>query len=148
MSSIELKSKEEIGLMVTCYIGIGSNLGNRQENIDKAVEELKNNKNIKFKQSSSIYETESVSDIPQGKFLNGVLEIETDLGPRSLLKELNRIEANLGRKRTVKNAPRTIDLDILYYGSENIKKDGLVIPHPKISEREFVLKGLRELSRA
>lgn len=134
--------------MVTCYIGIGSNLGNRRENIDKAVEELKKNKNIKFKKSSSIYETEPVSDMPQGKFLNGVLKIETDLDPGSLLKELNRIEANIGRKRTVKNAPRTIDLDILYYGSENVKNDGLVIPHPKISEREFVLKGLRELGKA
>ena len=133
--------------MMTCYIGIGSNLGNRRSYIDKAIDGLKNDNNIRFKRSSSIYETEPVSDIPQGKFLNGVLEIETTLSPRELLKELNKIEERLGRKRKVKNAPRTIDLDILYYGQEGIEEDGLVIPHPKIAEREFVLKGLRELGR-
>ena len=131
--------------MVTCYIGIGSNLGDRQRYIDKAISSLKNNKDVKLKRSSSIYETDPVSDIPQDKFLNGVLEIETVLSPRDLLKELNCIELKLGRKRTVKNAPREIDLDILYYGQKVITEDGLVIPHPKILEREFVLRGLREL---
>ena len=134
--------------MVICYIGIGSNLGDRQQNIDRAIEELKKNRHIRFNRSSSIYETEAVSGIPQGKFLNSVLEIETSLAPAALLKELNRIEEGLGRKRTVKNAPRTIDLDILYYGDENIKEKDLVIPHPRIQEREFVLRGLRELGKA
>ncbi|MDD5137158.1 MAG: 2-amino-4-hydroxy-6-hydroxymethyldihydropteridine diphosphokinase, partial [Candidatus Omnitrophica bacterium] len=99
------------------------------------------------KRSSSIYETDPVSDIPQGKFLNGVLEIATALTPRALLKELNRIEEKIGRRRTVKDAPREIDLDILYYGDEAVKEDGLVIPHPRLNEREFVLKGLRELGK-
>ena len=76
--------------MVTCYIGIGSNLGDRRKYIDAAIKELKNNPAIKFKRSSSIYETEAVGEIEQGKFLNGVLEIETDLGPNALLKELNK----------------------------------------------------------
>jgi len=134
--------------MVTCYIGIGSNLGDRQKYIDRAIEELKKNKNIRLKRSSSIYETEPVSDIPQGKFLNGVLEVETSLEPKSLLKELNGIEHRLGRERIVKNGSRTIDLDILYYGAERIEDDGLIVPHPKIGEREFVLKGLRELGKA
>ena len=138
--------------MVTCYIGIGSNLGDRQGYIDKAIAALKSSKDIKFKKSSSIYETDPVSGppvggSPQGKFLNGVLEIETSLNPRGLLKALNDIEAKLGRIRTIKNAPRQIDLDILYYGQEMIREDGLVIPHPRISEREFVLKGLRELKK-
>ena len=133
--------------MARCYIGIGSNLGDRQKNIDKAIEELKKNNNIRFKRSSSIYETEAVSDIPQGKYLNGVLEIETSFDPENLLKELNRIEERLGRKRTIKNAPRTIDLDILYYGDEKINEEGLIVPHPRIKEREFVLKGLRELGK-
>ena len=127
--------------MVICYIGIGSNLGDRQKYIDRAIEELKKNKNIRLKRSSSIYETDPVSGIPQGKFLNGVLEVETSLEPRSLLKELSGIECRLGRERVVKNGPRTIDLDILYYGDERIKDDGLIVPHPKIGEREFVLKG-------
>ena len=133
--------------MVTCYIGIGSNLDNRQESIEKAIEELKKDKDIRFKRSSSIYETEAVSDIPQGKYLNGVLEIETDLEPRYLLKELNRIEKKLGRERAAKNAPRTIDLDILYYGDKKVSGSDLTIPHPRINEREFVLKGLRELGK-
>lgn len=134
--------------MVTCYIGIGSNLGDRRSYIDAAIEELKKNKAIKFRRSSSIYETEPVSDVPQVKYLNGVLEIETALAPKALLKELNRIEGALGRVRTVRNAPREIDLDILYYGKKTVAEDGLIIPHPRIAEREFVLKGLKELGRA
>ncbi|MDD5428063.1 MAG: 2-amino-4-hydroxy-6-hydroxymethyldihydropteridine diphosphokinase [Candidatus Omnitrophica bacterium] len=133
--------------METCYIGIGSNLGDRRQNIDRAIEELKAVKGIKFKRSSSIYETEPVSDIPQGKFLNGVLEIEAGITPRELLTELNKIEKKLGRKRTLKNAPREIDLDILYYGQDVIEETGLVVPHPKIPERDFVLRGLKELGR-
>ena len=131
--------------MAICYIGIGANLGDRRSYIDRAIGEISKNSAVKFRRSSSIYETEPVSDIPQGRFLNGILEIETTLSPRELLKELNSIEAKLGRTRTVKNAPREIDLDILYYGQEIINEPDLVIPHPKIAEREFILKGLREL---
>ena len=138
--------------MATCYIGIGSNLGDRRSYIDAAIDELKKNKAVRFRRSSSIYETKAVSappfgSRPQGPFLNGVLEIETTLTPSALLKELNRIEKSLGRIRTVRNAPREIDLDILYYGQKVVAEDGLVIPHPRISEREFVLKGLRELGK-
>lgn len=134
--------------MVTCYIGIGSNLGDRLKIIDSAIEELKRTDGIKFKRSSTIYETDPVSEIPQGKYLNGVLEIETDLDPKLLLKSLNRIEEKMGRKRTLKNTARTMDLDILYYGDKTIEDKGLTIPHPRILEREFVLKGLRELGKA
>ncbi|MCM8761259.1 MAG: 2-amino-4-hydroxy-6-hydroxymethyldihydropteridine diphosphokinase, partial [Candidatus Omnitrophica bacterium] len=93
-----------------------------------------------------IYETEPVSNTPQGKFLNGVIEIKTSLRPKTLLSKLNAIEDNLGRKRDGINMPRTIDLDILYYGNERIEEEGLIVPHPRIREREFVLKGLRELA--
>jgi len=133
--------------MVICYIGIGSNLGDRRAYIDKAIEELRNDRDIKVKRASSIYETDAVSGIPQGRFLNGVIEIETALGTARLLKKLNGIEERLGRKRTVRDAPRTIDLDILYYGDEVIKEKDLIVPHPRISEREFVLRGLRELGK-
>ena len=133
--------------MATCYIGVGSNIGDRQRFINSSIEELKKVRGIKVKRLSSIYETLPVSDIPQGKYLNGVIEIETDIGPKSLLKELNKVEERLGRKRTVKNAPRTIDLDILYYGDERLNEKYIVIPHPRISDREFVLKGLRELGK-
>jgi len=134
--------------MTTCYIGIGSNLGDRHHYIDSAIYELKRTKGIQFKRISSIYETDPVSEIPQGKFLNGVIEIETDFKPHVLARELNRIEDLLGRKRGIRNAPRTIDLDILYYGDEKINDGELVIPHPRIREREFVLRGLRELHKA
>lgn len=133
--------------MTKCYIGIGSNLGNRRRYIEKAIEELRKAKNIRFLKMSSVYETEPVSDIPQGKFLNGVLEIETCLAPESLLDVLHTIEYKLGRVRSAKDSPRTIDLDILYYGDFSIKKEDLVIPHPRIAKREFVLKGLRELGK-
>jgi len=133
--------------MTICYIGIGSNLGDRRYYIDSAIIELRSNKDIEVLKVSSIYETDPVSDIPQGKFLNGVIKIMTDLPAEILLRELNRIEERLGRKRSVKNAPRTIDLDILYYGDEKINMKGLVIPHPRLYEREFVLKGLRELGK-
>ncbi len=134
--------------MATCYIGIGSNLGDRRGYIDKAVAALGSTKGTRVTRSSSIYETEAASDIPQGPYLNGVLEIETELGARALLTELARIEESLGRVRTARNAPRTIDLDILYFGDESIREKDLTIPHPRIAEREFVLKGLRELGKA
>ncbi|MCX5668416.1 MAG: 2-amino-4-hydroxy-6-hydroxymethyldihydropteridine diphosphokinase [Candidatus Omnitrophica bacterium] len=134
--------------MVICYIGVGSNIGDRRKFIDSSIAGLKRVRGVSVTRLSSIYETLPVSDMPQGKYLNGVIEIETELGPKALLKELNRIEENLGRKRTVKNAARTIDLDILYYGDEKINEKDLIVPHPMISEREFVLKGLRELGKA
>ncbi len=135
--------------MVLCYIGIGSNLGRRRRNIDLAIGRIEDNPDIVLKRVSEIYETDPVSpSIAQGKFLNGVLEIETSLPPKALLKELNVIEEALGRERAIKNGPRTIDLDILYYGDEIVSDDELVIPHPRINEREFVLRGLRELKKA
>ncbi len=133
--------------MAICYLGIGSNLGDRRLYIDKAIAAIKNIPDIRLKRSSSIYETDPASDIPQGRFLNGVLEIETALKPKALLKELIGIEEALGRERSVKNGPRTIDLDILYYGEEVMCDEDLVLPHPRIEEREFVLKGLRELGK-
>lgn len=133
--------------MTTCYIGIGSNLGDRRAHIDKAIKAMRGCPGVRVIRISTIYETKPVSNIPQGMFLNGVVEIETELPPRSLLRELNRIEKDLGRVRAVKDGPRTMDLDILYYGEEEVREKDLVIPHPRISEREFVLRGLRELGR-
>ena len=134
--------------MATCYIGVGSNIGDRQKFIDNSITELKKVRGVRVTRVSSIYETLPVGDIPQGKYLNGVIEIETSLDPFRLMKELARIEMLLGRVRGLKNGPRIIDLDILYFGQERIDSADLVIPHPRISEREFVLKGLRELDKA
>ena len=133
--------------MTVCYIGIGSNLGDRKAYIDRAIEALGAVNGVSVKRVSSIYETDPVGGAAQGKFLNGVIEIETDLGPPGLLKELAKIEESLGRARGPRNGPRTMDLDILYFGRERIDSADLVVPHPRIDKREFVLKGLRELGK-
>ena len=133
--------------MVTAYIGIGSNLGNRQENIDKAVSYLEASKDIELIRKSSMYETEPEgAPLGQGKYLNGVIEIKTGFIPLDLLRLLNEIEAKLGRKRLIKNGPRTIDLDILLYGDLKIEEKDLIIPHPRMHRRDFVLRPLREIA--
>ena len=131
--------------MKTCYIGIGSNLGERRHYIDSACELLRADTRIDLTRTSSIYETEPVGDSAEGKFLNGVIEIRTSLGPRELLHTLLAIEERLGRRRTVPGGPRQIDLDILLYADECIDEENLTVPHPRMQSREFVLRGLREL---
>ncbi len=128
-----------------CYIGVGSNLGDRRNYIENAIQKLKESKGIEVKRISGIYETEPEGGPKQGKYLNGAIEIETTLEPRQLLERLQAIEKELGRVRTVKNGPRTIDLDILLYGDKKIDEVDLKIPHPRMLEREFVLKPLKEI---
>ena len=132
--------------MTTCYLGIGSNLGNRRKNIRLAIEKINALKETRVVKPSRIIETEPVGGpAGQGKFLNAALKIRTKLPPLILLKKLKTIEKELGRKKTVRNGPRTIDLDILFYGDKIINKKNLVIPHPRIFEREFVIKPLSEI---
>lgn len=128
-----------------CYIGVGANIGNREGNISLAVQKMRDIERVKVNKISPLYETEPVEGPVQPKYLNGVLEIETDLDPRRLLNILQNIENQLGRKRTVKNGPRAIDLDILTYGDKQIDEPDLKIPHPRMREREFVQKPLRDL---
>ena len=132
--------------MGICYIGIGSNLGDRRAYIERAIERIRKAKGVTLLRSSSLYETEAVGDVPQGKFLNGVVEVEASLSPRELLRALNRIEDELERTREVAKGPRTIDLDILLYGDEVVDEAGLVVPHPRMHERDFVLRPLKELA--
>ncbi|MFH1853963.1 MAG: 2-amino-4-hydroxy-6-hydroxymethyldihydropteridine diphosphokinase [Candidatus Omnitrophota bacterium] len=129
-----------------CYIGIGSNLGDRQKNIELAIQKLQDRKGIEVKKVSPLYETDPVGGPEQPRYLNGVIEIDTELRPRALLRCIQEIESCLGRIRTVKNGPRTIDLDILTYGGRNIDEPGLRIPHPRMAEREFVQKPLKDLT--
>ena len=129
----------------TSFIGIGSNLGDRDANIEKAMTLVKLIKGVKLEKTSSIYETDPVGGPEQGKFLNGVFRISTTLDPFKLLEELKKIEKQLGRKRRIKNGPRTMDLDILTFGSRKVDAKNLKIPHPRMHKREFVLKGLREV---
>ncbi len=132
-------------MMVVCFLGVGSNLGNRRKNIKKALDYLSKTKGIKIEKSSRIYETEPLGGPTQGKFLNAAIKIKTSLTPALLLKTLKKIEKDLGRKKTVRFGPRHIDLDILFYANKIIKTRNLVIPHPRMFEREFVLKPLREI---
>jgi len=134
--------------MIESYIGIGSNLGDRRKYIERAIEMLKRSQKIKVDKVSPLYETEPVGGPPQGKFLNGVIKIETDFSPRELLNRLKEIEDDLGRVRRVKNGPRTIDLDILTYGDKHIEKGDLVIPHPRMNERDFVKDPLNDILNA
>ncbi|MFA5144964.1 MAG: 2-amino-4-hydroxy-6-hydroxymethyldihydropteridine diphosphokinase [Candidatus Omnitrophota bacterium] len=132
--------------MPICYIGIGSNLGDRREKIELAIDKISRLKDTKVAKVSSIIETDPVSTLPQGKYLNAAIEIKTGLSARELLTNLQNIETELGRKRSVKNAPRTIDLDILLFDGQEIKEQDLTVPHPKMLEREFVLIPLREIA--
>ncbi len=112
-----------------------------------AIRELKKLFSTRVTRVSSFIETAAVGGpAGQGAYLNGVVEIQTDLPPYQLLKELQRIESFLGRVRTVQNAPRPIDLDILLYGNFCINEEALCVPHPRMLDRDFVLIPLREIA--
>lgn len=128
------------------YIAVGSNLGDRASLIKQAENSVRKIPGISFKKKSAFYETDPVgSPEPQGKYLNGVWEIETTLEAKTLLDELMQIETSLGRVRKIKNEARPIDLDILFYDDKIIREEGLSVPHPCLHERWFVLKPLADL---
>lgn len=131
--------------MVVCYLGLGSNLGDRKANIEKAVNLLRKIKEIKIDKVSNFYETRPQGGPQQGKFLNGAIRLRTTLEPHSLLKKLKAIEKKIGRRKTVRYGPRLIDLDILLYADRIINKKNLKIPHPRMFEREFVLRPLIQI---
>ncbi len=134
--------------MVHAFIAVGSNLGNRQGHLDEARHLAAQSPGFKILRVSPVYETDPVGGPPQGKYLNAVWEIETDRDPTALLQALNDIERRLGRNREKekKNFPRTMDLDILFYGDKVVRLPGLVIPHPRLHERAFVLDPLADLA--
>lgn len=129
--------------MINVYIGLGSNLGNKEENIRKAIDLMR--EKSKILKISSLYETEPVGYKEQDWFLNCAIEIETELKPHELLKFLLSIEKRLGRIRKIKNGPRAIDLDILFYSNRIINKNDLIVPHPRLHKRLFVLEPLKEI---
>jgi 2-amino-4-hydroxy-6-hydroxymethyldihydropteridine diphosphokinase len=128
------------------YISLGSNMGDRKTYLEEAVDILSSHGDIEITSVSSIYETDPVGYTEQGKFLNMVVEISTDLNPEVLLHQCLQIEEDLGRKRQFKWGPRIIDLDILLYNDENIESEILQIPHPRMQERAFVLIPLLEIA--
>jgi 2-amino-4-hydroxy-6-hydroxymethyldihydropteridine diphosphokinase len=122
------------------YVGLGSNLGDREALIRRAAEL------IGARRLSSLIETEPWGYVDQPKFLNAVAEVETPLGARSFLDRLLDVERHLGRERVGPQwGPRTIDLDLLLFGEEDIDEPGLVVPHPRLAERLFALAPLAEL---
>ena len=127
------------------YLSLGSNLGERENNLARAMEELEK-RGVKILRRSSIYETEPVEIREQAWFLNCAIEIETELQSQQLMSGLLEIELELGRRREIKYGPRTIDLDILLQGDSIVNTPQLTIPHPKIAERRFVLVPLAEIA--
>ncbi len=130
--------------MKVVYLGFGSNVGDRESLLQSALDAL-SQPDLALRRVSSVYETEPIGLREQRWFLNLVAEFETDLFPRQLLHRMQRVEKQLGRKRVVQNGPRSIDIDILLYGSFVMKTEELEIPHPRYRERKFTLAPLAEL---
>jgi 2-amino-4-hydroxy-6-hydroxymethyldihydropteridine diphosphokinase len=127
------------------FISLGSNLGNRRKNLIRAVSLLKKSL-VKIIKASSLYETFPVGFITQPWFMNRVLEIETDMQPESFLLLVKSIEKGMGRKQTIQNGPRCIDIDILLAENRVVQTEKLQIPHPELNKRNFVLIPLSEIS--
>jgi len=129
------------------YLGLGSNMGNRADNINAALKKLAQKKELDVLKISSFYETEPVGGPKQRKFLNAVAQIKTTLSPKALLKVLKTAEKKAGRSESnIKWGPRVIDLDILCYGNLILRSKQLRIPHPLMHERSFVLVPFKEIA--
>lgn len=144
--SIKIKKTIRKKTPVIAYLGLGSNVGDREEYIEQAVFLLEKNPKIEVLRRSSNYETEAEGGKALPPFINAALEIRTTLSSSELLEVCQEIENALGREREVEWGPRTIDIDILLYQDEIISTDTLQIPHPLLHERLFVLKPLKEIA--
>jgi 2-amino-4-hydroxy-6-hydroxymethyldihydropteridine diphosphokinase len=127
------------------YLSLGSNLGDRATNLECAVDALRET-GVRVLRRSLLYETEPVDFLEQPWFLNCVVEAETLLAPRALLEALQGIEGKLGSRKLVPRGPRIVDLDVLFYGPDVIRAEGIEIPHPRLPERRFVLVPLAEIA--
>ena len=134
------------GETVIAYLGLGSNEGDRHAYMRDAVGWLTNHEDIEVQLKSSVIETAPVSHIKQGEFLNQVIAVKTVLGPFDLLQACLEAEISLGRVREERCGPRTIDIDILFYGEAIIDTNGLTIPHPEVHKRSFMLIPLAEIA--
>lgn len=133
--------------MAKAYLGLGTNLGHKKENLEKALDILNFHSDVQVLKVSSFYETDPVGYENQDKFLNAVVFCETSLGPYELLDFIQEIEKALKRVRDIRWGPRTIDVDILLYDTlELMDEPRLIIPHPRMVEREFVLEPLAEIA--
>ena len=127
------------------YLSLGSNIGNRQEYIESAIELVGKTEGIKILKKSGLYETSPVGYVEQDLFLNAVIKIKTDFSEREILKIINKIENELDRKREIRWGPRTIDIDILIFSDKKINETDLIIPHKEMLNRLFVLVPLIEI---
>ena len=128
------------------YLGVGTNIGDRMKNLQDSIDALNLLPLTTVTDVSNVYETDPVGYDNQDDFLNIVVEVETELNPDNLLGACLGIEAGLGRIRTIKNGPRTIDIDLLLYENETSNTKTLILPHPRMMERNFVLKPLLDLN--
>ena len=128
------------------FIGLGSNLGDREAHLEGAVAALASSAGVELLAASRVYETAPVGPPPQGFYLNAVLRLRTSLAPRALLELQLEIETRAGRERGVRNMARTLDLDLLLFGALVVDEPGLAVPHPRLSERAFVLEPLCDLA--
>jgi 2-amino-4-hydroxy-6-hydroxymethyldihydropteridine diphosphokinase len=128
------------------YLSLGSNVGDREANLQTAIAALAG-ASVRVRRLSSIYETEPVDYLEQAWFLNCVVEAETELEPLALLNVLRQIEAGMGSKKLIAKGPRLIDMDILLYGAQTIDTAELQVPHPRMHLRRFVLVPLAEIAR-
>ena len=132
--------------MTRAYIGIGSNLDQPQAQVARAFEELAGLAHTRLSGRSSLYRTAPIGHAAQPDFINAVAALDTELGAEDLLGELQAIESRHGRRRSFRNAPRTLDLDLLLYGDARIDQPQLTVPHPRMHERAFVLQPLAEIA--
>ncbi|MGB7294953.1 MAG: 2-amino-4-hydroxy-6-hydroxymethyldihydropteridine diphosphokinase [Candidatus Aminicenantales bacterium] len=128
------------------FLSLGSNLGDKRENLLRAMDALEKEARVKVVNTSSIYSTKPVGDVAQPWFCNQVIEVETALSPGDLLVLVKKLEREMGRRPALQNGPRTIDIDILLAGNRIIATSRLVIPHPRMAERNFVLIPLKEIA--
>ncbi len=132
--------------MTKVFVGLGSNLGNRRENLVNAINRIDAHEGICVKVKSCFYETAPVGGPPQPDYVNCAIELETKIEPQALLKEFKNIERELGRKPGVRWGPRVVDLDILLYDDRIINDHNLKVPHERMHERVFVLAPLNEIA--
>jgi len=133
------------GTSVRAYLGLGSNLGDRAAHLRRAVDALGSTPGIDMLAVSPVYETTPVGGPPQPDYLNAVVAIDTSLSPRQLLEVAQRLEAGADRVRSVRWGPRTLDVDVLLVGDAVVDEADLVVPHPRMTERAFVLVPLADL---
>lgn len=129
----------------TAYLSLGSSLGDRKAQLDRAVELLRSTRGIRVDAVSDYIETVPYGGVAQNQFLNAAVKIATLLSPRELLDEIHKIEHACGRVRTVHWGDRTLDIDIIFFGNKVIEEDGLIIPHPEYKKRDFVLIPLKQI---